>query len=276
MENDWAGDRDQDGTDPHLFLLRRAAAFQAYYEHMPLRAIALPRGPDLQLYRRFKIGQLADIHLLDTRQYRTDQACPTPQQGGGQVLVNCPDRERPDRTMLGSAQEHWLAEGVTRSSARWQVLAQQVMMAQLEQTPGPERGYWSDGWDGYPAARSRLSKLLPARNAVVLSGDIHSFWANDLKADFENPSAAAVATEFVGTSISSDGVPYDRFDAFRAENPHIRFFESRYRGYGLCEIAASSWRTKFRAVDHVLNRTASARTLAEFVVEHGRPGVQMA
>ena len=85
-----------------------------------------------------------------------------------------------------------------------------------------------------------------------------------------------MATEFVGTSISSDGVPYDRFNAFRAENPHIRFFESRYRGYGLCEITASSWRTKFRAVDHVLNRTAPARTLAEFVVEHGRPGVQMA
>jgi alkaline phosphatase D len=132
VDNDWAGERDQNGTDPHLFMLRRAAAFQACYEHMPLRATALPRGPNLQLYRRFTIGQLADIHLLDTRQHRTDQACPTPREGGGQVLVNCPDREQPDRTMLGAAQEHWLAEGLTRSSARWQVLAQQVMMAQLE------------------------------------------------------------------------------------------------------------------------------------------------
>jgi alkaline phosphatase D len=274
VENDWAGDRDQHGTDPHLFLLRRAAAFQAYYEHMPLRATALPRGNDLQLYRRLIIGELADIHLLDTRQYRTDQACPTIQEGGGQVLVNCLERERPDRTMLGAAQERWLAEGLTGSSARWQVFAQQVMMAQLEQKPGPKRGYWSDGWDGYPAARSRLLQLLPARNAVVLSGDIHSFWANDLKVDFDNPSAAPVATEFVGTSISSDGVPYDRFAAFRAENPHIRYFESRYRGYGLCDITENSWRTVYRAVEHVQDRTAPIRTLAEFVVEHGKPGVQ--
>jgi alkaline phosphatase D len=276
IDNDWAGDRDQDGTDPQLFLLRRAAAFQAYYEHMPIRATALPRGPDLTLYQRFTIGLLAEINLLDTRQYRSDQACPTPEAGGGQVLVNCLERDRADRTILGAAQERWLAEGLSRSSARWQVLAQQVMMGQLEQQPGPERGYWSDGWDGYPAARSRLLELLSGRNAVVLSGDIHSFWANDLKADFNNPTASPLATEFVGTSISSNGVPYDRFDAFRAENPHIRFFESRYRGYGLCEITASSWRTTFRAVDHVLDRTAPARTLAEFVVEHGRPGVQMA
>jgi alkaline phosphatase D len=118
-------------------------------------------------------------------------------------------------------------------------------------------------------------ELLPGRNAVVPSGDIHSFWANDLRTDFDSSTATLVATEFVGTSISSNGVPYDRFDAFRAENPHIRFFDSRYRGYGLCEITASSWRTTFRAVDHVSNRTAPARTLAEFVVEHGRPGVQM-
>jgi alkaline phosphatase D len=276
VDNDWAGERDQDGSDPQLFLLRRAAAFQAYYEHMPLRTTALPRGRDLQLYRRFTIGQLAEINLLDTRQYRTDQACPIPQEGGGQVLANCLDRESADRTMLGAVQERWLAEGLSRSSARWQVVAQQVMMAQLEQKPGPERGYWSDGWDGYPAARSRLLELLSGRNAVVLSGDIHSFWANDLKADFNHPTASPVATEFVGTSISSNGVPYDRFDAFRAENPHIGFFESRYRGYGLCDITASSWRMTFRAVDHVLDRTAPARTLAEFVVEHGRPGVQMA
>jgi alkaline phosphatase D len=154
------------------------------------------------------------------------------------------------------------------------VLAQQVTLAQLAHKPGPERGYWSDSWDGYPAARSRLLELVAGRNAVVLSGDIHSFWANDLKRDFDDPRAAVIATEFVGTSISSRGVPYDQFAAFKAENPHIRFFDSRFRGYGLCEITASSWHTTFRAVDHVLDRTASARTLAEFVVEHGRPSLQ--
>lgn len=276
VDNDYAADQSQDGDDPRAFLRRRAAAYQAYWEHMPLRAPAVPSGADVQLYRRLTFGDLVELNLLDGRQYRSVQPCRAGWRGGGRLVGDCPERLAPDRTMLGAAQEAWLLQGLERSRARWNVVAQQQLMAEVRQrTRTLAEAYWTDGWDGYAAARGRLLGRLAARrpsNPVVIGGDIHSFWVTDLKTDFRDPRAPVVATEFVGTSVTSRGVPYQPFAAVLPDHPHVRFFESRHRGYVRCAVTRDRWEADLRVVSDVRDRAATARTLAAFAVEDGRPG----
>jgi alkaline phosphatase D len=276
VDNDYAKDQSQDFADPVVFLRRRQAAYQAYYEHLPLRPTARPQGINLQLYRRFQVGDLAEFHCLDTRQYRDDQAC-AKGKGGGQVVFDCPERLDPRRSLLGKEQERWLLQGLQQSSAQWNVIAQQLMMAELKQGLAPLLGYWTDGWDGYAATRQRILAAIeeyhPA-NPVVISGDIHSFWVTDLQADFQNPQSPVLATEFVGTSISSSGPAYKLFALASKNNPHVKFFESRYRGYAVCIVSPELWTTYFRVVDTVKKPRGQIRTLASFQVKNGQPGAQ--
>ena len=276
VDNDYAGDHSQDGDDPALFRIRRQAAYQAYYEHMPFWSSSLPAGGSMRLFQRLGFGDLVEISLLDGRQYRSDQPCGKPGELGGRQLEGCDERLDPNRTMFGVEQERWLANGLAASRARWNVLAQQLLMAELDRKAGPGEAFWSDGWDGYPAARERLLAFLgEARvpNPIVIGGDIHSFWATELRARFRDPRSPVVATEFVGTSISSAGVPYEAFAEALRENPHIRYFESRRRGYVRCEVTPERWRTDFRAVESVRDPVSPVSTLASFTVESGRPGV---
>jgi alkaline phosphatase D len=257
VENDCAAEHSQDDEPAEAFLLRRAAAYQAYYEHMPLRPTARPIGPDMTLYTTLTFGDLASFMMLDNRQYGSDQACPSPEEFRGQLLEDCGEREQEDRSMLGSEQERWLRGELAGTTARWKVIGQQMLMAQLEQKQGEGEAWRSDGWDGYPAARQRLLAQVAEQkieNVVVIGGDIHSFWVSDLKRDFRDPASPTVATEVVGTSVTSEGVPYERFSGFLPENPHIRFFESRERGYVLAEVGPGLWRTELRAVDTVTRR----------------------
>jgi alkaline phosphatase D len=279
VENDYANAQSQDFDDPQAFLRRRAAAYQAYWEHLPLRQSSRPRGPDAQLYRRLVFGNLAEVRLLDTRQYRDDQACATASEGGGQLVdpSACPQLDDPARTILGAQQTRWLLDGLAASSARWNVLTQPCLMAQLDEQPGPGVAYWTDAWDGYMADRRRILQFLqeaPVTNPVVLGGDIHSFWVTDLKANYRDPAAPVVATEFVGTSISSEGVPYEEFASFLPDNPHIKFFDSRLRGYLRCTVGPQQWTSDLRVVDTPTQPGGPARTLATWVVEDGRPGAQ--
>ncbi|MEW6167558.1 MAG: alkaline phosphatase D family protein [Pseudomonadota bacterium] len=276
VDNDYAGAHSQDHDPAERFLARRAAAYQAYWEHMPLRRYARPKGADMLLYQRSGFGDLVGFHVLDTRQYRDDQACATADKGGGQVVTACAELADPARSMLGPQQERWLLQGLAYSKARWNILAQGLLMAPLDQTPGTEVGAWTDGWDGYPAARERiLRRLAEARtpNPVVIGGDIHSYWATELSPE---PGAAPVATELVGTSISSAGVPYESFAALLPENPHVKFFDSRARGYVLCELSPQRLEAAFRAVDDVRDPASGAHTLARFAVEAGRAAIQTA
>jgi len=218
--------------------------------------------------------------VLDDRQYRSHQVCPRPGRGGGNVVEDCAARLDPRLTLLGDAQERWLMAGLDRSRARWNVLAQQTLMVQLDRKVGPGQSFWTDGWDGYPAARRRLLDFLAQRkpaNPLVIGGDVHSFWVADLKPDFDDPRSAAVATEFVGTSITSQlARTQAEQDAIVAENPHIRYGNLTRRGYVRMELDRGRARAELRGLDSVTERAAGVRTVAVFVVEDGRPGAQRA
>ena len=136
-------------------------------------------------------------------------------------------------------------------------------------------GYWTDGWDGYPVTRQRVLDSIKAtrlNNPVFIGGDIHSFWTTDLKADFANPSSATVATEFVGTSITSDPPPRETTLAVLPDNPHIRFFESRHRGYVAVDLTRDRMETRMQIISDRRDPKATVSTLKRFVVESGRAG----
>ena len=276
VDNDYANDQSQDFDEPQAFLQRRAAAYQAYYEYMPLRPDAQPKGDSLPLYRHFQFGKLAEIAVLDTRQYRADQACAENGKGGGQE-INCPERLDPKRSLLGATQEQWLFDRLRQSQARWNIIAQQYLVAQIQRPLEGEIVYWSNGWDGYPAARKRILDFLarerPA-NPIFLGGDIHSFWVSELKPDFEDPNSPIVACEFVGTSISSNGPPYDLVNALLPINPHVKFFESRKRGYVKFTVTPERCLSELKAVDTVKVPGGQISTLKRFQVVSGSSQVQ--
>ncbi|MGD9617894.1 MAG: alkaline phosphatase [Alphaproteobacteria bacterium] len=282
VQNDYADDRAQTFDDPLAFLTRRAAAYQAFWEHMPLPLWARPRGPGMTIFGRHDFGGLATFLVLDGRQYRSPLACDGPPRGGARPLLDaeCAERLDPRRSFLGKAQEAWLYREFRTAPARWTILAQPQLMAEFkERLPGGEISYWSDDWNGYPAARRRLlDQIAETRlaNPVVLGGDIHSFWANELKPDFDDPQAAIVATEFITSSVTSKGPSHEQFAAWAADNPHVRFFDSRKRGYASAELSPERLEVAFRAVDDVRDPASGVSTLRRFVVENGHPGPQFA
>lgn len=273
VDNDWAADQDQDGTPPELFLLRRAAAFQAYYEHMPLRRRSLPTPMHLQLYRQITFGQLLNLNVLDTRQYRSDQVC----RGG--YLSDCPDRFNPTRSLLGLEQEAWLFDRLGTSKTTWNVLAQQVPMFSLDQSGAGLGRYHMDKWDGYEATRARLFQALAERNPanpVVLSGDVHTHWAADIRARPEDASTPILGAELTATSITSGGDGSDTlgiWPAIEGDNPHIHH-HSNHRGYLVSEVTAARWTAKFKTIDRVSEPGRPMHEERTVVVERGRPGLQ--
>lgn len=277
VSNNYANDISEhpEQTTPEAFLRRRAAAYQAYFEHMPLRRSALPHGPDMLLYRRIEYGRLASFHVLDTRQYRTDQP-----QGDG-VKPPDPVLMDPKGTLMGDRQREWFFEGLEKSPATWNVVAQQVMMARVDFRAGSEEGYSMDKWPGYEFERRRVLRHFrdrAIRNPVVITGDIHNNWANELLADFDAPDGPPVAVEFVGTSVSSggDGVNVPAWaEAARRENPFVKFVNDE-RGYVRCEVTPGQWRADYRTVEQISRPGAPVNTRATFVVEAGRPGLERA
>ncbi|HSQ03374.1 MAG TPA: alkaline phosphatase D family protein [Burkholderiales bacterium] len=280
VQNDYANDRSQFLDDPAVFLERRAAAYQAYYEHQPLPAWARPAGPRMQLYTRAAFGQLAQFHVLDDRQYRSHQVCPRPDRGGSNIVFAsaCPERLDEKLTLLGRAQEEWLLSGLAQSKARWNIIAQQTLMAQADRYPGSEaQQFWTDGWDGYPRARERLLRFIAERrmgNVIVIGGDVHMSVVADLKVDFDDPRAPVVASEFVTTSITAQGLARKAVETIASKNPHIKFINSMNRGYTTVELNAERCIARLRAVRSVTDRYATIRDLAAYAVEHGKPGPQ--
>ncbi len=276
VDNDYADDRGGDGMTGARFLARRAAAYRAYYEHMPLPARMRPDGPHMRIHTQFGWGALARFYLLDDRQYRAHQVCPR-YSGGSNVidLRECPALADPGRSLLGTVQEAWLDRAFGASRTGWNIIAQQTLMARFGVGSGSARRYWTDGWDGYPMARNRLLNSIHSKklqNPVVIGGDVHHHAVADLKLDFDDPASPVVASEFCGTSITSQSRSQKQLDAARADNPHVKLADGRYRGYVRMDIEPGKLKADLRAMDTVAERDAACSTLAGFVVEDGHPG----
>lgn len=269
VDNDFAGEVPQDpAKQSHdAFVTRLTAAYQAYYEHMPVRASAVPDGPHIRMHRRLDFGRLARLNVLDTRQFRSDQA--TTQAGA----------EDPAMTMLGAAQKQWLLDGLHHSPTRWNLIASQIMMAETDLQVGPGKLWFYDAWDGYQAERNALmGEFARVRNPVVLTGDRHLTMVSDLKEDFADPDSRVVGAEFVGTSISSGGDQdqaafHAEWDPRMPDNPHWKFIDA-HRGYHLFDIRRDGIDATVRAPSTVLLPDAASSTLARLRVEAGDPGVR--
>jgi alkaline phosphatase D len=273
VQNDYAGAWASNFAPPAQFLEQRAAAYQAFYEHMPLRpSRCLQPGGQMRIYDRYGFGDLVSVSMLDGRQYRSREACYGPPYGGGHVVTarQCPELVDPSRSLLGQEQEDWLYAGLAQSKARWNIIGQTVLMASLhDNRPGTDAHEWTEAWDGYPAARTRLLDHIAASgvaNPVVLSGDNHAFWANELRREADGMT---IATEFVGTSVTSYGPPYEQVAKRLPSNPQIKFFESRRRGYASVAVNAERMVTRFQAVSDAADPDAGVETLASFVLEAG-------
>lgn len=272
--NNWA-DTAHPSAPPEEFLVRRANAFRAYWEHMPLRMTARPDGPHMTLHRRFQYGRLAELRMLDTRQYRDDQA-----SGDGSKPPS-PESLDPARSIMGEPQEQWLLDGLAASTSTWNVLGQQLAMAQLDTLSGEDIAYPMDMWDGYAASRDRILGGIHergVRNVVTLAGDLHRNLASDLKLDFDNPRSPTVATEFIGTSISSarDGMDLDPGGRILLEeNEHVRFTNFQ-RGYVSCTVTPETWLSEFRVCDRVMTPGGTVSTRTMLAVENGVAGIQQA
>jgi alkaline phosphatase D len=281
VDNDYAGLQGQD-LQPD-FASQRAAAYQAWWEHMPLPKALRPRDGSVRVHHRLDWGRLARLHALDDRQYRDPQACPRPGRGGSNVVrrLDCPQLRAPQRTLLGAEQERWLAEGWSLERP-WNLIAQQTLMARFhwdDPARGDDGRVWTDGWDGYPAARQRLLSVLAERRvsgAVVLGGDVHSHYVADLHLDADDAKSPCVATEFCGTSISSLGQPQARIDAALPFNPHIHYGRSDQRGYVRFTLRPERLEADLRAVADARDPASAVGTAARYVVEAGRPGARRA
>jgi len=272
VENNYASLISQVDTepdqDPKVFAKRRAAAYQAYYEFMPLRLPSHPQGSGMQLYRELPMGDLLNFVVADTRQYRTDQ--PYNDQGP----ANGPDMTTPAATLPGIAQEQWIVDRMGASKSTWNVLAQQVLMASHDLVPGQPKGYSTDQWDAYRASRRRVLSGIHSRgtsNPVVLTGDIHQHYAADLLLDFDDPSSPIVGSELCGTSVTSGGDGNDNHEDL-TENPWIKYNGKR-RGYVRVTLDANELRADFRILSGVTTPNGAASTGASFTLQNGRPGL---
>ena len=294
VQNDYAGLQagNSGPNDPSLpadFAVRRGAAYQAYYEHMPLRASVLERSlaglakpGGIRIYTRLQAGRLVSMLLLDDRQYRDPQVCTRDGKTGSGVVnpALCPQWLDPRRTLLGREQERWLDQALALPGTRersWNVIAQQTAFGQRDFRMGAGESFSNDGWDGYAAARTRLTDSLRRHavpNAVLLGGDVHANWVGHVKADYARPDSDAVGVEFCGTSITSRGGGNEKLPERLAENPHFVFADAQAHGYGVAEFTPAQLTTTLRVVDDVARADTRIQTLAAFVVQAGRPVVQ--
>jgi alkaline phosphatase D len=265
VDNNWADEMPEKPAEASTFPARRAAAFRAYYENMPLRPRSIPKGPDIAVHRRMHWGRLATFHMLDTRQFRDDQAC-------GDGFKACADARSTDRSLPGLRQEKWIADGFADSRARWDVLGQQVFFGRRDRSDTPDESVSLDAWDGYAASRHRVIRSwerAKVRNPIVLTGDVHAPWASEVLADFRDPGSAVVGSEFITSSISSGGDGYDEPTGqhpWAAYNANLKFW-TNLRGYVNTRITKDSFTAEYRSIPKVSVPDQPAYTRARFVVD---------
>lgn len=263
--NDYANLANRDGLAPAMFAPRRAAAYQAYFEHMPIRPSLWFGRSAPRLYRAVDWADLASLSVLDTRQYRSDPPCASPHMARNVVMRDCAEARAPNRTIMGAAQEKWLAGRLTTERRPWTLIAQQVFFAPLW-LDGARTSSFSDQWDGYAANRDRLLTGLAqptVRNAVVLSGDVHSFWLNDLN----DAAGKAVGTEIVTSALAAASPPPGRFGDASANNPHVRFSDVDHAGYVLIDISPNALSADFRAIGDRTKVDSVVSSVARFTID---------
>ena len=292
VQNDYAGLQEGSGV-PVLgtvtdFSARRAAAYQAYYEHMPLRASVLTqsfqglgRGAEMRIYGQVPFGRLATLYLLDSRQYRDPQVCTQHGMPGASLVdpARCPAWLDPGRSYLGADQTRWLEGALAQAPSNWNIIGQQTLFGQRDNQPGPGQRFWNDSWEGYRSARTRLTEVLRhhrVANPVMLGGDVHENWVGHVKTDYADPASPAVGVEFCGTSITSRAGGAAQVARRLEENPHFVFADGEHRGYGVAEFTPRQLTTTLRAVDDATRSDSGVRTLARFVVPAGHPKIESA
>lgn len=249
-----------DGTESgkKRFEDRRDAAYQAWWEHMPHRMVGDDMVPHQQIYRARHWGNLLDLMILDLRQYRTAP-------------------ERKHSTILGARQNHWLLEEIRHARGAWECWANSIMLSRLGKKDGDY--YYEMQWDGYP--RERTSVLSQAHNLgledlVVISGDYHSAFVDDIHTDFDNHDSPVIGTEFLSRSISSrsGGAKWNKTNGPKmgTKNPHLQYFEGDRYGYDLYEVTAEKWATHMRMVANTRDPASPVSTLTSFHIKRGHPG----
>ena len=274
VENDYAGETSEEDDPRDWFLARRAAAYQAFYEHMPLPRRAVPFGSEMRIFTQRSFGTLANLYMLDTRQYRSPLACTEPGRRSSRI-VDCAELRDPTRTKLGAVQEGWLTGRMSASHSSWNLFASGTVMAYIDEQRGPGERFWNDSWNGYPAARARFADSLVrtrVANPIVLSGDIHAFLTANHRQVPHDRESPLIASEFTTTSISSQGIPQRALDERRAENPDLLFASSERRGYLRLDLTPQRVQADLVAMDSVADRRAGRFVQASFVVEAGKPG----
>ncbi|WP_119155493.1 alkaline phosphatase D family protein [Caldimonas tepidiphila] len=277
VQNDYADAYSAGLVPPEDFLRRRAAAYKAYFEHMPVSPAMAPDGPAMRIHERFTWGRLAELWTLDGRQFRSPQACGDGRRGGGRVLMHCSELDDERRTLLGTGQERWLHEGLRASARRWKLIGQGSQISSSSvQTPFG-RAVYSDAWDGYPRARERLlAAIAEARvsDVIALGGDVHRHVAAQLRLRPNDARSPILASEFVTTSLSSRGIAENTVAMMQRSNPDVVHARGDQRGYAFVELTPGAALCDFRATDFPLLENAPLHSQARYVVEAGRPGVQ--
>lgn len=270
--NNWVGDLAGD-VPPEVFRLRRAAAMQAWYEFMPVRADALPVNGVSGPWRQYRYGRLLDARMLNTRNWRTDQPC------GDKFGSFCPEVNRADAEVIGRAQEDWLVKGLSGQPARWNALLQQIMVMDLDRARADTKTINPDSWGGYAVPRDRLlNRLKGVPNLVVLTGDEHQHYAGEVRTTGAAPEAPARAVEFVTTSISSgsDG-PGERKEhaEILRRNPGLKYVRDE-RGWTLMTVSPEGWQADMRVVDTIRRSGGKVSTVASWRVPAGQVRLERA
>ena len=280
VQNDYAGSQEGSSGPSVDFKKRRAAAYQAYYEHMPLRASTLiegleglERGAEMRIYEHYGVGSLIGVSLLDARQYRSPQVC-TPGGKSGSGLLDpksCNDLRDDKRTMLGASQEQWLErQFLSAKQYTWNFIAQSTLFGPCPFETNDGVKIWNDGWDGYPASRSRILDQVVRHevpNLVVLGGDVHSNWVGYIKEDYDLSNSKTLGVEFCGTSICSRGGR--SLNSRQKLNPHFIFSDGFWNGYAIAEVTVAELKVHLRIVKDHRQKESGIETLASFSVKAG-------
>ena len=283
VENDYTGNSTEHRLPRFERLQQRAAAYQAFWEHMPLRLAQRPLGPDAIMYRRLAFGDLVDLVMLDERQYRSALPCPPAPPARDRsrrvAIDNCADSLDPNRSMLGMDQERWLAKTLSEPArARWSVIGQQMQFVpHFSKTKEDKLAIRTDGWDGYAAAHQRALDMIaarPNRDTLVIGGDIHAFIAADVPAKRNDPSSSPIASHVVVGPVSSRLGDHNSLAEAMPHNPHVKFADARRHGYTRCTIERDRSLFEFRALDDVKDANSGITTLAGFETEWGKAGLK--